>query len=444
MNPSHDTASRPASRRQFLAQSVGAATAALAVPDFVRASALGLGEHVAPSDRIVMASIGSGGKGRHNTGEFLKFPDVQFVAVCDVDTGHAAEDKKQVDEHYQNSDCRVYGDLRELLQREKLNAVHVSTPDHWHALGSIAALQAGCDVYCEKPLANSVGESIAIRDAAQRLNRIVQTGSHERSNEKVRFAAEIARSGRLGKITSIDINMPCRDEWHHKQVLEFQGIPEPMPVPQALNWDLWLGHTPLVPYHERRAHFWWRFIWAYGGGEMSDRGAHILDIAQLALGQDDSGPVRFEAKGTRHPENLYDVFMDYQFECTYANGVRLIGANKEPRGLRINGSDGWLFVHVHGGELEASDPALLTAKDLGVDLGRSPGHHRNFIDCVQSRQQPYAHAGIGCRTATLCHLNNIAMLVGRPLTWDPQSEKIVDDAEASKLLLPTMRQPWHL
>ena len=444
MKPLQETAQGRASRRQFLTQALGATAAAVAIPDFVRASALGLSGHVPPSDRIVMASIGSGGKGRHNTGEFLKFPDVQFVAVCDVDTQHAAEDKKQVDMHYQNSDCRVYGDLRELLQKEKLNAVHVSTPDHWHALASIAAMQAGCDVYCEKPLANTVAESIAIRDAARKLQRIVQTGSHERSNEKVRFAAELARSGRLGKIATVEVNMPCRDEWHHKQVLEFKGIPDPMPVPDQLNWDLWLGHTPLVPYHERRAHFWWRFIWAYGGGEMSDRGAHIIDIAQLALGQDDSGPVSFQAHGTRQPDNLYDVFMDYQFECTYADGVRLVGANKEPRGLKLIGSEGWVFVHVHGGELEASDPEILAAKDLSVDLGRSPGHHRNFIDCVQSREQPLAHAGIGCRTATLCHLNNIAMLVGRPLQWDPQSEKISGDPDASKLLAPAMRQPWHL
>jgi predicted dehydrogenase len=325
-----------------------------------------------------------------------------------------------------------------------LDAVHVSTPDHWHALASIAAMEAGCDVYCEKPLANTVAESVAIRDAAKRLGRIVQTGSHERSNERVRFAAELARSGRLGKIDLVEVNMPCRDEWHHKEVLAFEGIPDPMPVPDHLNWDLWLGHTPLVPYHERRSHFWWRFIWAYGGGEMSDRGAHIIDIAQLALNRDDSGPVEFKAKGTRRPENLYDVFMDYQFECTYADGVRLVGANREPRGLKLIGSDGWVFVHIHGGELEASAPELLEAKDLPVDLGRSPGHHRNFIDCVTSRALPMAHAGIGCRTATLCHLNNIAMLVERPLKWDPEVEQVVGDDEAAKLLQPNMRKPWHL
>jgi predicted dehydrogenase len=432
------------SRRKFLGGVAGVAGASLAVPYFVRAETLGLQGSTPPSDRIVIGSIGSGGKGRHNTGELLKLPEVQFVSVCDVEQKHAAEDKKQVDTFYKNEDCRVYADLRELLAKEKLDAVHVSTPDHWHALASIAAINAGCDVYCEKPLANSVHEAMAIRDAAKAKNRIVQTGSHERSNDKVRRAAEIVRSGRLGKVSTIEVNMPCGDEWHHKEVIAYKGIPEPMPVPEGLNWDLWLGHTAAVPYHEKRAHFWWRFILAFGGGEMSDRGAHILDIAQLALDMDDSGPVEFKAQGKRNVENLYDAFMDYNFECTYGNGVKLVGANREPRGLKFIGSEGSLFVHIHGGETVAEPATLLEAKDLAIDLGRSPGHHRNFVDCIKSRQQPIASAEIGCRTATLCHLLNVAMLTGRPLRWDPKTEKVLGDDDAAKLLAPKMRAPWTL
>jgi predicted dehydrogenase len=422
----------------------GGATLALSTPYFVRASALGLSGSTPPSDRIVMAAIGTGGQGRHNIGQFLNQEDVQFVAVCDVDRQHADEAKTLVDGFYKNQDCRLYGDFRQLLSTPSLDAVLVATPDHWHALASIAAIRSGRDVYCEKPLANTVGEAIAIRKAAESNQRIVQTGSQERSNPSVRFACELARSGALGKISTIEINMPCRDEWHHKEVLAFKGIPEPMPVPEQLDWDFWLGHTPLVPYHERRAHFWWRFILAYGGGEMSDRGAHIIDIAQLALGTDDTGPVEFKATGKRNPENLYDAFMDYEFECTYASGVRLVGANREPRGLKIVGDAGWVFVHIHGGKLEAEPADLLETKSLSVDLGRSPGHHRNFLDSVKSREQPLAHAGIGSRTATICHLNNLAMLVERPLRWDPGAEKIVGDDKASALLLPKMRQPWTL
>ncbi|MBX3418533.1 MAG: Gfo/Idh/MocA family oxidoreductase [Pirellulaceae bacterium] len=432
------------SRRRFLGSLAGAAGAGLAAPYFVRAETLGLGGGVAPSERIVMASIGSGGKGRHNTGEFLKIPGVQFVAVCDVDRRHSAEDKKQVDTHYGNEDCRVYEDFRDLLGQEKLDALHVSTPDHWHALATVAAIRSGCDVYCEKPLANSVGESIAIRDAAREHSRIVQTGSQERANDRVRFAAELARSGRLGKIELIEVNMPCGDEWHHKEVLGFQGVPEPTPIPESLNWDLWLGPAAATDYHDRRSHFWWRFILAYGGGEMSDRGAHILDIAQLVLDMDESGPVEFKAMGRRNPENLYNAFMDYEFECTYANGVKIVGANREPRGLKIVGSEGSLFVHIHGGELNAEPASLLEQRDLGIDLGRSPGHHLDFINAVKSRQQPLAHAEIGCRTATLCHLLNVAMLVEAPVRWDPQQERVIDNPEAASLLMPKMREPWTL
>lgn len=176
---------------------------------------------------------------------------------------------------------------------------------------------------------------------------------------------------------------------------------------------------------------------------MSDRGAHIIDIAQLALGMDHAGPVTIEAQGKRHPENLYDAFMDYHFECTYENGVKLIGANREPRGLKIIGSDGWVFVHIHGGELEAEPLGLLETKNLEVDLGRSPGHHQNFVDCIASRAAPFADAEIGCRTATVCHLANIAMLLNRPIQWDPQREVIDGDDEATKLLWPTLREPWN-
>jgi predicted dehydrogenase len=398
------------------------------------------------SDRIAMGAIGCGGKGRHNTGEFLQHPDVQFVAVCDVDTRHSQEDKRQVDAKYQNADCKAYRDFRDLVAREDIDAVHVSTPDHWHALASIAALENGKDVYCEKPLANSVAEAIALRDVARRWQRVVQTGSQERSNERARFACELVRNQRIGKLQTIEINMPCADEDHHKQVIAWQGIPAPQPIPAEFDWQFWLGHTPDVPYHERRAHFWWRFILAHGGGEMTDRGAHIIDLAQLANDSDDSGPTEFRARGTRNEGSLYDAFMDYEFENTYANGVRMIGKNQSPRGLKLIGSDGWIFIHIHGAALEASNPDWLNEKpeSLKKSLGRSPGHHRNFLDSIKSRQQSIADAGIGCRTATICHLNNIAMLVGRPLHWDPLKEEIVDDAEASKLLCPTFREPWTL
>jgi predicted dehydrogenase len=433
-------------RREFLSHVARTGAAAVAVPYFVAPSALGLDGRKPPSDRIVVAAIGCGGKGRHNTGEFLKQPDVQFVACCDVDSSHAEEDKRQIDAYYSNTDAKLFKDFRELVARDDIDAVHVSTPDHWHALASIAAIHSGKDVYCEKPLANSVAEAIAIRNAAQRKQRVVQTGSHERSNNKARFACELVRNGRIGKLHTIEINMPCSDEPHHKEVIAWKGIPDPQPVPPQLDWDFWLGHTPVAPYHERRCHFWWRFILAHGGGEMTDRGAHIIDLAQLANNSDATGPVEISATGKRNEGSLYDAFMDYQFENTFANGVKMIGKNQSPRGLKLVGDAGWIFIHVHGADLEASDPNWLQEKpeSFKTSLGRSPGHHRNFLDCVKARQQPFADAGIGCRTATICHLNNIAMLLGRKLQWDPEREQFVNDDEASKLLQPQFREPWKL
>jgi predicted dehydrogenase len=433
-------------RRAFLSKAVRAGAAAIAAPYFVTPSALGLCGRPPASDRIVIGAIGCGGKGRHNTGVFLAEKDTQIVAVCDVDSGHAEQDQRQVDQHYGTSDCRRYADFREIVARGDIDAVHVSTPDHWHALISVAAIESGKDVYCEKPLANSVSEAIAIRDAARRRQRVVQTGSQERSNDKVRFACELVRSGRVGKLHTVEVNMPCGDEAHHKEVIAWKGIPDPQPVPANLDWDFWLGPRPLAPYHERRSHFWWRFILAYGGGEMTDRGAHIIDLAQLANASDESGPSEITARGTRNAGSLYDAFMDYEFENVYSSGVRMVGRNREPRGLKLIGEDGWVFIHIHGGDLKSEPADLLEIPldQLRVRLGRSPGHHRNFLDCVKDRQLPVAHAEIGCRTATICHLNNIAMLLGRTIRWDPVGEQIVDDDEAAALLRPSFREPWRL
>lgn len=432
-------------RRQFLRNAAAGAAGVVAAPYFVRPSALGLAGGIAASERIVMAAIGTGGKGQHNSGAFMDFPEVQMVAVCDVDSGHLAKGREQVNKKYGNEDCVAEADFRRICERTDIDAVHVSTPDHWHALASIAALRSGKDVYCEKPLANSVAEGRAICTAAEQNKRLVQTGSQERSGDNARFACELVRSGRIGKLHTVHINLPC-DDGHHKEVRAVADVPPPMMVPEALDYDFWLGHTPVVPYTEKRCHFFWRFILNYGGGEMTDRGAHVIDIGQLGMGTDDTGPVEIECRGTRSATSMYDVFWDYEFVNTYANGVKMIGKAVGPRGVKFEGSDGWIMVHIHGGRLEA-DPATLLEIKLGegdVQLGRSPGHHRNFLDSVKSRQQPVASAEIGHRTASICHLNNIAMLTGRKLNWDPKAEKFIDDSSADALLKPSMRAPWTL
>jgi len=275
--------------------------------------------------------------------------------------------------------------------------------------------------------------------------RILQCGSQERSGGNSRYACELVRNGRIGKLHTIRINLPT-DDGHHNEAKKLTGLPPEEKVPEGFDYDFWLGHTALAPYSPKRTHFWWRFNLAYGGGEMTDRGAHVIDIAQLGGGFDDTGPVEIEATGSRNAGSLYNTFWDYKFTGKYANGVTMIGESKGPRGLKFEGSDGWIFVHIHGGMLEASSDALLKEKirDDEIQLGRSPGHQRNFIDCVKSRKDPIATAEIGHRTASVCHLNNIALLLGRKLRWDPAKEQFIDDSEANALVTPKMRAPWSL
>ncbi len=443
LDPATNKSKTTPSRRSFLQ----AGTAAIAVPYFVSPSALGLAGTVAPSNRITIGAIGTGGKGRHNLEQFIAFPDCQVVAVSDVDRNHAKATRQMVDERYGNQDCQDFPDFREMCQQSDIDAICVSTPDHWHALNTIAALRGGKDVYCEKPLANSVGESKAMRDVSRETGKIVQCGSHERSNNRARFGCELVRSGRLGKIHTVEINLPC-DDSHHIEAKKLTDIPAVEEVPEHLDYDAWLGHTALVPYIPRRVHFWWRFNLAYGGGEMTDRGAHIIDLAQLALGMDDTGPLHYEAKGDRAVGSLYDAYWEYNFVNTYANGVKMVGKSEGPRGLKFIGEDGWLMMHIHGAHLECSHPEFLVEaaneRNHHVKLGRSPGHHRDFVDCVKTRKDPFATAEIGHRTATICHLNNLAIQLGRPLKWDPVKEEVVNDPEANVLLTPKLRTPWSL
>jgi len=299
----------------------------------------------------------------------------------------------------------------------------------------------------EKPLTNSIGEGRAVCEAVKRNKRVLQVGSHERSNPLTRFACELVRNQRIGKLHTIRINLPCSDG-HHKQARALKEVPPPEPVPAGFDYDFWLGHTPKVPYTPKRCHFWWRFILSYGGGEMTDRGAHIIDLAQLGNGTDDTGPVEIAAHGVQTPGSLYDTFWDYHFENQYANGVRLVGTTDQPRGLKFEGDEGWVFIHIHGGRLEANPASLLKEKirDDEIHLGRAPNndHRRSFLEAVKTRTEPTAPVEAGQRTATICHLNNLAMLLGRTLKWDPEKERILGDPEANSLLMPKMRPPWHL
>ncbi len=432
-------------RREFARKVTTIAAGAAGFPAILPGSALGLNGATAPSNRIVMGCIGTGGQGTFDMKAFLEESDARVVAVCDVDEAHAASARDIVNEKYGNKDCKVYADFRNLLADSGIDAVTVCTPDHWHALITVAAARAGKDIYCEKPLTNTIAEGRAVYDAVQRYGRVLQTGSHERSRPNARYACELVRNGRLGQLETIRINMPCSDP-HHLQILGDTGLHPVMPVPAGFDYDMWLGHTPGVPYTEKRCHFWWRFILDYGGGEMTDRGAHIIDLGQLGNGTDDTAPVELEAVGEVPPSDLYNTFFNYRYECKYANGVRMIGSTDEPRGVKFEGPEGWIFIHVHGGHLEAQPESLLReiVRPDEIHLGRSPGHHRNFLDCVKSREKPMAPVEVGYHTATICHLLNISMRLGKKLRWDPEEEKVTDSAAAQAMLRRPMRSPWHL
>lgn len=428
----------PTSRRTMLK-----ASAALACPLFIPARALGRDGATPPSERVRIAAIGTGGKGRHNIGAMLDAGDCEIVGVADVETAHRDQAAAEVKTKTGSAPAVVTGDYRQLLDRSDVDAVIISTPDHWHALASVHAAQAGKDIYCEKPLANSIGEGRAICDAVSQNNRILQTGSHERSTPQVRRACELVRSGALGKIREVRVNMPT-EEAHHQRVANYGAAPTPTDPPAGLDYDMWQGPAAAVPYIADRVHFWWRFVLAYGGGEMTDRGAHIIDIAQLALDLDHTGPTKIYAVGNRAEGSIYDAFMDYVFVNEYENGLRMVGVDDGPRGVKFIGDKGTLFVHVHGGKTEADPESILSAPGSLEEgpLGRTASHHRNFLDAVKSRKQPFAPAEAGHRTASICHLNNIAMRLGRPLRWDPKQERFENDDEANALIMPEMRKPY--
>lgn len=390
-----------------------------------------------PSERIQLGFVGLGGMGSGHLQDFRGRPNVEVIGLCDVEQNRLHRLKASFGER----GVDVYQDYREMLADDKIDAVVIATPDHWHGLTAIAAARAGKDIYCEKPLTNSIGEGRALCDAVKENNVVLQTGSHERSNPGPQAAKRLIAEGRFGEIHTVRIQLPLADK-HLQEVKAFRGTPKPMDVPEGLDYDFWLGHTPKVPYTERRCHFWWRFISKYGGGEMTDRGCHVIDVAQMILSNDATGPVSVNALGEPPNPGLYDACLDFRFENRFADGLRMVGNNESPRGVWFEGTEGKLFIAVHGGALTAEPASLLD----GLNLQRAKNHseHRRiFLDSIISRNEPNAPVEAGHRTATICHLNNLALKVGRSFNWDPKTEQS-DDAEINSMLTPKMRAPWSL
>ena len=433
-------------RRSFIKKASVAAAGMIGFPYVIRPSALGKFGSVAPSNRILMGSIGCGAMGSGNTRTFLNyFSDVQIVAVCDVDQPRAHSMKAEIDGKYGTEDCVVYQDFRETIARGDLDAVTHAVPDHWHALVAIHCARAGIDMYGEKPLARTIGEGRAICEAVKRYGVIWQTGSWQRSVWNFHRACELVRNGRIGRVHSVEVGLPDGNPGNVKTRL--------LSVPKSFDYAMWLGPAPWRPYQDfgqGSVHWDWRWIMDYSGGQLTDWAGHHVDIAHWGLGLDHSGPVEIEGTGNYPEDGLYNTPYAYEFVCTYENGVQMKVANASrlPKGMGTvwYGSDGWIHVD-RGDVLTASSPAILRER-IGpeeVPLYRSAsGHHGNFVDCVKSRQTTAAPAETAHRSISVGFLGEIAMLTGRRLKWDARKEQFVNDEGADRLLMRAYRSPWHL
>ena len=429
----HKPSSARISRRGFLKS----AAAVAAFPNLVPGSALGLNGAVAPSNRIVMGSIGVNGMGTADMQAFLGCPDAHIVAVCDVERAHRERAKGMVEEHYAAKGCDCYKDFRELLARTDIDAVHIGTPDHWHVLISIAAAKAGKDIYCEKPLSKTIAEGRALCNAIKKYGRVFQTGTQLRSTNVVRYACELVQNGRIGKIHTIRTFVPVGPS---------NPLEPEQPVPDGLDYDMWLGPAPYRPYTPKRVHFNFRYFSDYAGGSMTDLGAHDNDIAQWGNGTQLTGPLEIEGEGEFPRDGLYDTCMKFKVTHTCVNGVKIICStdpNPQGTGVRFEGSEGWIYVR---GSIDAEPKSVLTSS-IGpneIHLYDSPNHWQNFLDCVKSRAKTIAHEEIGHRSVSVCHLGNIALNLRRKLRWDPDAEQFINDDEANRMLLSPMRAPWSL
>ncbi|GDY09918.1 MAG: gfo/Idh/MocA family oxidoreductase [Planctomycetota bacterium] len=421
------------SRRQFLASTAVAACGPMILSSPARGFA-------AASERIRLGFIGIGIQSRGHLKRFVGTSDTQVIAVCDVVTERREDSKRIVEEGYAKQKdvgsykgCAAYVDFRELLARDDIDAVVIGTPDHWHAIPAVMACRAGKDVYCEKPLSLTISEGRAMVDAARKHDRVFQTGSQQRSEfgGLFRRAVEIIRNGHLGEIKTVRVGVGG------------PAVTCDLPTeecPSGTDWNFWNGPSPERGYNQILCpkgihnHFpAFRNYREYAGGGMADMGAHHFDIAQWALGMDNSGPVKIEPPDDKATTGL---------KFTYANGI--VMSHGGPSGCTFEGTKGTLYVD--RGKIE-SNPANILEATIGPDefhVEKADNHHRNWIDAIRSRKKPICDVEIGHRSATVCELGQIGYDLRRPLNWDPVKERFVNDDDANKLLSRPMRDPWKL
>jgi myo-inositol 2-dehydrogenase / D-chiro-inositol 1-dehydrogenase len=423
------------SRRHFLRGILAAGVA----PLFVRSSVRGAGNAIAPSNKITLGFIGTGDHGRAvNLASMLTLPDAQVVALCDVDRQHLARAAEMVKASTSSALPRsaLHRDWRDVIARTDIDAIVISTPDHWHTLIAMAALRAGKDVLCEKPTV-TIREGQLLAAAVRRYGRIYQASTEDRALPMYHRMAELVRNGAIGKLHTIRVQLPPGN----RRVVALREDP----VPPELDYQMWLGPAPYAPYQPERVHFNFRWIQDYSGGMLTDWGCHQVDTAQWANDTEKSGPISVE--GTcEFGEGLYDTAWDFDLRYAYRNGVRLHIQNTGTA-LRFEGDKGWVGNSAWRRPVEASSPEILDAivPPGGVHLYTEPAReHRNFLDCVRSRRDPYFPVEKLHRLSSLLHCGNIALKLGRKLTWNPDAEEFVGDEAANRLRSRALREPWHL
>ena len=420
-------------RRTFI-RNTGIVTAgAIVVPTVIPSCAKGA------NDKITLGMIGTGEHGiLWNMAHYLEVPDCRIVAVCDVDKSRMLKAKQTADDAYGDRSCKTYSDFRDLLARKEIDAVQISTPDHWHVHMAIMAMQAGKDVSCEKPTWTiDLGRKLV--NAINKTDRVYAVSLEDRSLEPYYRMAMLVRNGHIGKITKIRTGLPGE---HSIRVIKDTSFP---PVPKDFDWEMWLGPAPFSPYSPGKTHFNFRWCADYSVGSIADWGAHIIDDAQWCNGTEKSGPVEVEGVGSMPAEGYYNTFNQYKLKYKYDNGLEL-KVHGEKVEIYIEGTEGWLLVEGWNQPLQASNPELLNL-DLTkekVQLYTAQNEQFNFIDCVKTRKEPYHPAEDMHRTATIAHMGVIAMKLQRKLQWDPGKEEFINDEEANAMRSREERDPWKL
>ncbi|MEQ9289704.1 MAG: Gfo/Idh/MocA family oxidoreductase [Cyclobacteriaceae bacterium] len=449
------------SRRDYLKKTAMGSAGLIFAPTIVPSSVFGKN---APSNKINVAQIGCGRIARdHDMAETLKYDQARMIAVCDLDSNRVADAKELVEGYYNKNkgkgyvDVKMYEDYRELLLNKDIDAVLISTPDHWHSQPAMEAALAGKDIYLQKPTSLTMEEGRLLSDIVHKQGVILQVGTQQRSMPQFRIAAELVRNGRIGKIHTVKVGLP--------------GDPsgpevEEMSVPKSLNYDMWLGSTPEIPYTETGVHPQkgysrpgWLRKEQYGAGMITGWGQHHFDSAAWGMDTEYTGPVSVEAIAQFPKSGFWDVHGDFMVKAEYANGITMYTSGGYTNGIRYEGEDGWIFVsrgsytasasdpvdkEKSAKALNASDPKILTSviKENEIKLYKSDEQHGNWLDCIKTRKQPISPVEIGHRACSVCLISHIAMKVDRKLEWDPKAERFKNDDEANSMLSRPQRYPY--